>query len=155
MQNLIKLIGCLFLTLLTGGVSGWFTVRAISTWYATLHKPSFNPPNYLFGPVWTVLYILMGISFFLILQQPLTDQRRKATRIFIIQLALNFFWSIIFFNFHFIGAALIEILAMWVSIVLMIIYFYRISKLAALLQLPYLCWVSFATLLNAAILYLN
>ncbi len=155
MQKITKLIGCLFLTLLTGGISGWFTVSSIATWYATLHKPSFNPPNYLFGPVWTVLYILMGISFFLILQQPLTDQRKKATRIFIIQLALNFFWSIIFFNFHLLGIALIEILVMWFSILLMIISFHQVNKLTSLIQLPYLCWVSFATVLNAGILYLN
>jgi tryptophan-rich sensory protein len=155
MQNALKLAGCLLLTLLTGGISGWLTFHDIATWYATLHKPFFNQPNYLFGPVWSAIYTLMGVSFYLILKQPSSGTRKKAISIFIVQLVLNFFWSIIFFNFHFIGAALIEILAMWVSILLLIIYFYRVSKLASLIQLPYLCWVSFATLLNAAIFYLN
>ena len=93
-----------------------FTVNAIATWYMTLHKPSFNPPNFIFGPVWTLLYVLMGISFYLILKEPASDTRKKSIIIFITQLVFNFFWSIIFFNLHLIGAALIEIIAMWLSI---------------------------------------
>lgn len=151
----MKLIGCLLFTLSIGGISGMFTVNAIATWYMTLHKPSFNPPNFIFGPVWTLLYILMGISFYLILIQPASDSRKKAITVFIIQLVLNFFWSIIFFNFHLIGAALIEIIAMWLSILWVIKLFYGINKAASLLQIPYICWVSFATLLNASIYYLN
>ena len=124
-------------------------------WYAALHKPFFNPPNYIFGPVWTALYVLMAVSFYIILRQPPSAERRRGIAIFLVQLTLNFFWSIIFFNLHRTGTALAEVAMMWLSILAMIILFYRISKTAALLQLPYIAWVSFASLLNAAIFYLN
>jgi len=155
LKNPLLLVGCLLLTLLTGGISGFVTIQNINTWYPTLHKPFFNPPNAIFGPVWTLLYTLMGISFYLILKQPKSVARTNAIGVFTIQLVLNFFWSIIFFNFHFIALALIDIVFMWAAILLMIILFHRISRFASLLQLPYLAWVSFATLLNAAILHLN
>ena len=155
MKNALTLTGCLLLTLAVGGVSGFFTMHEITTWYAALHKPFFNPPNYLFGPVWTLLYVLMGISFYLILKQPPSTARRNVIAIFIVQLTLNFFWSIIFFNLHCTGVALGEVALMWVAILWMIILFYPISKTAALLQLPYIAWVSFAAALNAAIFCLN
>ncbi|MBK7666471.1 MAG: tryptophan-rich sensory protein [Sphingobacteriaceae bacterium] len=123
-------------------------------WYSTLSKPSFNPPNYLFGPVWTTLYILMGISFYLVYQ---ASQRKKGKVIFIFitQLVLNFFWSIIFFAWQQPGFAAIEIIAMWLSIAYMIYVYYPIHKVASLLQIPYLLWVSFATVLNISIFLLN
>ena len=155
MKNAFTFTGCLLLTLLVGGVSGYYTIGNVATWYATLHKPFFNPPNSVFGPVWTVLYILMAVSFYMVLQQPKSVMRKYAITFFIVQLTLNFFWSIIFFNLHLIGIALAEIALMWLSILWMIILFYPVSKTAALLQLPYIAWVSFATALNAAIFYLN
>ena len=155
MKNAFTFTGCLLLTLLVGGVSGYYTIANVATWYATLHKPFFNPPNSVFGPVWTVLYILMAVSFYMVLQQPKSVMRKYAITFFIVQLTLNFFWSIIFFNLHLIGIALAEIALMWLSILWMIILFYPVSKTAALLQLPYIAWVSFATALNAAIFYLN
>ena len=155
MKNFATLTGCILLTLLIGGVSGFLTVGGVANWYATLHKPFFNPPNYLFGPVWTLLYLLMGVSYYMILKQPASAARRKAILIFYAQLALNFFWSIIFFNLHFIGSALADIILMWLMILLMIVSFYPLNKAASLIQLPYLAWVSFATALNVAILYLN
>lgn len=146
---------CLLIPLAIGGLSGFATASGISDWYVTLNKPSFNPPNYLFAPVWTCLYILMGISLFIIWQSPMGQIRTNALIIFTIQILLNFLWSFLFFKFKMPGLALIEIMMIWISILAMIILFSRISKPAAYLQIPYLLWVSFATILNAAIWHLN
>lgn len=155
MKNSIKLIICITVPLLIGGISGFATATSINDWYIDINKPSFNPPNYLFGPVWTTLYILMGISFYMILQSPKTELRKKAVAIFCIQLFLNFCWSFIFFKFQLLGLAFIEIIFMLLSIITMITVFYKINKTAALLQIPYLLWVSFASVLNGSIWYLN
>lgn len=142
--------------LAVGGISGYLTTSEITTWYATLQKPSFNPPNYLFGPVWTILYIMMAISFWLIWKSDASESlKNKAILLFGIQLILNFFWSIIFFRFHQLGFAFAEIIAMWVFILLSILAFYPVSKPAAIMLIPYLCWVSFATVLNFSIWRLN
>ena len=155
MKNALILTGCILLTLLVGGLSGYLTIQGVATWYPALHKPFFNPPNTIFGPVWTFLYFLMGVSFFLVIKQPPSPARTRAIQIFILQLVANFLWSILFFNRHLIGIALADILIMLVLIYTMVVTFGRVSRLASLLQLPYLVWVSFATILNAAILYLN
>ena len=155
MSTYLKLILCLLLTLSVGAFAGIATATSINNWYITLNKPAFNPPNYLFGPVWTVLYILMGISFYMILRSGSDKNKTKAILIFSIQLFLNFCWSFLFFKFHLLGLALIEIITIWLFIILMIIQFKKVNKLAAYLQLPYLAWVSFATLLNASIWWLN
>ncbi|MBK9330682.1 MAG: tryptophan-rich sensory protein [Sphingobacteriales bacterium] len=154
MNNYLKAILSIVTCLAVGGISGYITADAIPGWYVTINKPTFNPPNWIFGPVWTTLYIMMGIAFFLIWksQSPL---KHKAKLIFAVQLILNFFWSILFFNFHLLGFALIEILCMWLFILLSIISFYPVSKLAAYLLIPYLLWVSFASILNFAIWQLN
>lgn len=154
MKKVLLFFGCLLLTLLTGSVSGLLTANEIRNWYSTLHKPAFNPPNWVFGPVWTILYLLMGISLFMILQTNI-KLKHNAIILFSAQLVLNFFWSIIFFNLHLIGAAFIEILILWACILLMVVQFYKIRKAAALLQLPYLAWVSFASLLNFAVWMIN
>ncbi len=155
MNRYLKLALCILLPLMVGGISGFATATSINTWYVTLNKPFFNPPNYLFGPVWTTLYILMGISLYLILQTPKNELRKKAITIFAVQLFLNFWWSFIFFKFQYLGVALIEIITMWIYILMMIIYFRKIHKTAAYLQIPYLIWVSFATLLNTSLWWLN
>lgn len=156
MNNIIKLIICILVCLAVGGISGYFTSTEIPTWYSTINKPSFNPPNWIFGPVWTTLYILMGISFWLIWKSDVsTEVKNKAMLFFAIQLVLNFFWSIIFFSFHQTGFAFIEIIVMWIFILLSILSFYPISKTAAYLLIPYLLWVSFASVLNFAIWKLN
>jgi benzodiazapine receptor len=155
MKKRIKLLLCILLPLVVGGISGYFTAGNITTWYTTLHKPSFNPPNYLFGPVWTSLYTLMGISFYLVLNKAKAADTFKLTGIFIVQLLLNFLWSFIFFKFHQLGFALLEIILLWVSILSMIILFYKTSKWAALINIPYLLWVSFATILNLSFYLLN
>ncbi len=155
MRRLISLTSCILLTMSVGGLSGYATLDGVTGWYTTLNKPSFNPPNYLFGPVWSLLYLLMGISLFLILRAKKSPARSKSIAAFTVQLILNFFWSIIFFRFHAVGIALVEIVLMWLAILAMIVISYRVNKPASLLQIPYICWVSFATLLNAAIYYLN
>jgi translocator protein len=152
----IKFIVSLLVPLAVGGIAGWLTVPEIAGWYAGLNKPSFNPPNYLFGPVWTSLYALMGIAFFLVWKADADEGLKKtAMMLFAVQLVLNFFWSLIFFNAHQVGWALVEIVAMWLFILLTIFSFGKISSLAAWLLVPYICWVSFATILNAALWKLN
>jgi tryptophan-rich sensory protein len=153
MNKSIKLTLCILLPLLVGGISGYFTSQSIPNWYVYLNKPSFNPPNYLFGPVWTLLYILMGISFYLVIIKPKVSW--LIVGIFLTQLILNFFWSFIFFNYHKLGLALVEIIILWVSILVMIILFYKTNKWAAILNISYLLWVSFATILNYSIYRLN
>jgi len=155
MNNSIKLILCLLFTIGVGSLGSVFTVAEIPNWYASLQKPSFNPPNWIFGPAWTILYTLMGVALYLVWKKPKSKDRNTAILFFMIQFTLNFFWSIIFFKYHLIGWALVEILVMWVSILLTIIFFWKNSTLAAALLIPYLAWVSFATLLNAAIMKLN
>jgi len=153
--NIIKLIVSLFLPLSVGAVAGMFTSQAVPTWYASLNRPFFSPPNWVFGPVWTSLYILLGISFFLIWKEEASKERDLAIKVFSIQLFLNFAWSFIFFYFNLIGAALIEIILLWISIALMIYLFYKIKPVAAYMNIPYLLWVSFATILNAGYYFLN
>lgn len=153
--NTQKLILSLISIVGLGSLGGIFTIAEIPTWYAGLNKPSFNPPNWIFGPMWTTLYVLMGISFYLIWRLPVSVIRKKAIRVFVIQFALNFCWSIIFFSLHEIGWAFIEIIAMWVFILLTIIQFRKLSTLAAILLIPYLLWVSFASILNGSIWQLN
>ena len=140
---------------MVGSIAGMFTAQAVPEWYSTLNRPSFNPPNWVFGPVWTTLYILMGISFFLIWKQDTSQERNRAIILFFVQLLFNFVWSFFFFYFKMIGFALVDIILLWTSIVMMIILFYKIKRVAAYINIPYLLWVSFATILNAAYYFLN
>jgi translocator protein len=153
--NIMKLAGCIALPLITGCIIGYIIKDDISTWYAQLQRPVFDPPNWVFAPVWTLLYILMGISYYMILELKPGETRSKSLMIFYIQLALNFFWSLIFFSFHRPAAALFEIALLRASILLMIILFRRLKPVAAYLQAPYLLWVSFAALLNAGVWMMN
>ena len=152
---IIKLVTSLILTLGVGAIAGIFTSSAVTGWYTTLHKPSFNPPDWLFGPVWTVLYIIMGISLFMIWKLEPSRERNIALLLFMFQLIANFCWSFIFFHFKLIGPALIDIIVLWISIVVMLVMFYTIKPLAAYLNIPYLLWVSFASILNGAYYFLN
>ena len=153
--NTQKLIISIISTVGLGSLGGIFTIAEIPTWYAGLNKPSFNPPNWIFGPMWTTLYVLMGISFYLIWKRPISLERSLAIRLFIIQFILNFCWSILFFYMHQIGWAFAEIITMWVFILLTIIQFRKLSPTAAALLIPYLLWVSFASILNGSIWQLN
>jgi len=153
--KIIKLSASVLFTVLLGGLSGIVTAAQIRTWYIFLQKPSFNPPNYLFGPVWTFLYILMGISLYLIWIQPASPKKAKAVLYFFIQFTFNICWSILFFKFHQIGWAVVEIIVMWIFILLTIVSAHKIQKKAAWLLIPYILWVSFAGVLNFGIWKLN
>jgi tryptophan-rich sensory protein len=156
MNNTIRLVISIAIPLVIGLAGGFFTAPQIPVWYAQLHKPSWNPPGWIFGPVWTLLYILMGIALFLIWKSDSTGSLRKtAILLFEMQLLLNFCWSFIFFHQHQIGWALAEIALLWVVILCTMFAFGRISSTAAWLMLPYICWVSFAAILNASIWGLN
>lgn len=155
MKKLLLLIACITVPLALGAWAGIVTSSNIASWYETLNKPSFRPPNWLFAPVWTSLYVLMGVSFFLIIQDKTSLSKRRAIQYAIIQLGFNTLWSFLFFYFHQIGIALVEIILLWLSIFMMIRAYYQINRLAAVLQIPYLAWVSFASILNAAYYFLN
>ena len=155
MKKTLTFIAFLLLPLLVGGISGFFTAEGVNTWYNTLVRPSFNPPGWVFGPVWTTLYILMGISSWRIFRLEPSRERTAALGIYFLQLVLNFCWSFIFFRYHFLSAALVEIVVLWCCILWMISRFYRLDRSAAIMNIPYLAWVSFATALNAAYALLN
>jgi tryptophan-rich sensory protein len=150
-----KLVASLLLPLAIGGIAGIFTSEAIPGWYATLYQPSFNPPNWVFGPVWTTLYIILGISLFMIWKLEAGKQRKQAILIFMAQLLLNFGWSFFFFYFKMIGVALLDIFALWIMIIVMLVHFYKLKPIAAYINIPYLVWVTFATALNLAYFFLN
>lgn len=145
------------LCLLVGYVSGNFTRSSITTWYPTLVKPFFNPPNWIFFPVWTLLYFLMGLAAGLILieMELKTQLAKKALIFFGFQLVLNALWSYLFFSLHNPFLAAIEIVILWLFIYETMEKFKQINKNAGLLLLPYLAWVSFAVLLNSSIWWLN
>jgi benzodiazapine receptor len=154
--NWLKFIITVVVSELTGIISSVFTVSAIPTWYAPLAKPTLNPPAWIFGPVWTALYLLMGIAAFLIWRKGWgQNDVRMALSIFCAQLILNAFWSIIFFGFHSPGWASAEIAVLWIAIVATIVAFAKISRPAAWLLAPYILWVSFAAYLNYSIWILN
>ncbi|MCX6720156.1 MAG: tryptophan-rich sensory protein [Candidatus Staskawiczbacteria bacterium] len=178
-NNFIKLLFSIIVCEMAGIIGSIFTVPSIKLWYATLNKPAFNPPNWIFGPVWTTLFLLMGISFYIVWSKKFAVrqsakvlkikawnrwsqklwtgswQKINVISIFILQLVLNICWSLIFFGMHLPGIAFFELLMLWFAILYTIINFHRISKLASYLLLPYLLWVTFAALLNLSISLLN
>jgi translocator protein len=150
----MKLVISILIPLALGGIAGYATSQNILTWYVTLNKPFFTPPNYLFGPVWTSLFIMMGIACYLIWQST-HESKNKALTIYVIQLALNFSWSFVFFQFHQLGLAFIIIVCMWLSIFTTIVFFRKINNIAAWLLIPYILWVSYASALNFAVWQMN
>lgn len=151
------LIFCVAVPLIAGAVGTIFTMPNISTWYAALAKPWFNPPNWVFGPVWTTLFVLMGIALYLAWSNEdfnLKD-RRQAVIVFFTQLVLNVLWSYVFFGLHSPLGGAIVIVLLWTVILFTVSKFYNISKPAGLLLLPYILWVTFAGVLNFYIWYLN
>jgi tryptophan-rich sensory protein len=156
MSTIVRFALSVTVPLAVGVLSGLATARGVQDWYPTLVKPSFNPPSWVFGPVWTVLYIMMGLAAFLVWQKGLaTDFVRTALALFILQLVLNGIWSILFFGLRAPGWAFVEIVVLWVAIFLTLIYFWRVTAPAGILLAPYLAWVSFATVLNGSIWFLN
>ena len=155
-MNVIKLAASIGLCLIAGALGSMFTTPQIPGWYADLAKPSFNPPNWLFGPVWTALYVMMGISLFLVWRAGFAERRvQLAVGFFIAQLACNVLWSYAFFGRQSPLAGLVVIIALWILIVITMIASAPVSKAAALLLIPYLLWVSFASILNASLWRLN
>ena len=155
-KNIIAFIICLAIPQLAGGLGALFTSANIPTWYASIARPELAPPNWIFGPVWTALFLLMGIALFLVWKRGQQGVWvTGALAIFGIQLALNILWSVLFFGLQSPGLALIEIGVLWVAILATIISFSGISRIAGLLLVPYLAWVSFASYLNYAIWTLN
>ena len=149
----VKLISSVLICQSAGIIGSFFTVSSVSTWYVTLHKPFFNPPAWVFGPVWITLYLLMGISLYLIWNSK--KKSKPAMVFFSVQLVLNSLWSILFFGLQNPLFAGIEIIILWIAILLTIVSFYKISRTAAYLLIPYILWVSFAAVLNFSIIYLN
>jgi tryptophan-rich sensory protein len=154
-QQIIQILSFIIGCLLVGFLSSFFAGNTIAATYATLSKPFFAPPANVFGPAWTILYVLMGISVYLIWQEKENHDISSAIKFFVIQLILNFFWTIIFFRWNNLGFAFYEILVLLVSIGLTIFYFKKISKTAAYLLLPYVLWVLYATILTFSIWNLN
>jgi tryptophan-rich sensory protein len=153
---LIKAIFCILLCLSAGGIGSAFTASAIPEWYATLAKPSFSPPNWIFAPAWTILYILMGLAAALVWQKGLQNPKvRTALVIFLLQLILNLIWSVLFFGLRSPLYGLVDILFLWAMILVTIAHFSRVSTLAASLLIPYILWVTFAAGLNLGIFLLN
>ena len=154
--QLFPFLTSLVITLAIGFAASLFTRPQIAGWYNTLNKPTFNPPPWLFAPVWTALYIMIALAAYLVWQQRNSSKTYKITAsIYIVQLAFNFLWSMVFFGLHGILPALFVILLLWVSIILNIRWFKKYSKTAAWLLAPYLLWVSFASILNLSIYLLN
>ncbi|MFC1978079.1 TspO/MBR family protein [Chloroflexota bacterium] len=155
-QYIIKLVVSVIVCQFAGLVGSIFTTPVISTWYATLDKPSFTPPNWLFAPAWITLYLLMAVSASIVWQRGLGERPvRTSLVIFLIQLTLNALWSVVFFGLQSPLFGIIVIVALWTVILLTIIKFFRISIPAGVLLLPYIGWVTFAATLNVSIFILN
>jgi benzodiazapine receptor len=153
MKSLLAFFAVVFLV---SGISGLVTAPSVASWYQTLSKPAHNPPDWVFGPVWTTLYIMIAISGWLVWQKLQTPKlATPQMRVYGANLLANFLWSILFFGLQNPLLAFIDINLMLALITANIFYFYKISKTAAYLQIPYLLWVAYATTLNGAIVWLN
>jgi len=156
MKRLGTYIVWILLSELAGVLGGLATAPAIPTWYATLVKPTWTPPGWVFGPVWTVLYALMGIAAARVwIRHRQTSAGKRSLALFGAQLALNAEWPVLFFGLKAPGAALVSIVILWATILALIVRWWRLERTSAALLIPYLAWVSFATALNAAIVRLN
>jgi len=154
-RKIILFIYSVFVSYLAGIIGSFFTFSQITDWYVTLEKPIFSPPNWVFGPVWNTLYLLMGIALFLVLVSKKSKDRSLGIKVFYFQLILNALWSIVFFGMENIELALLVIIVLWGSIFMTIKIFYKVNKTAANLLLPYIIWVTIASLLNLGIVLLN
>lgn len=154
LSSFLKLILYITICLIIGSSGAYFTAQSINTWYPTLVKPSFNPPNYLFGPVWTSIFILLGICLWGILKSKHIESK-TALNLFILQFVFNILWSYFFFGLRSPGLAMLDIILLLTSISFFIYHLSKIAKWLAYTQLLYLGWVVFASVLNAAIFFLN
>ncbi|CAN5741898.1 tryptophan-rich sensory protein [soil metagenome] len=153
--DLLALVLFVALSLGIGALGGAVTATSVNTWYAELAKPSFNPPNALFAPVWTVLQVLMGVAAWRVWRAADRDTRRGPLTLFGLQLALNLGWSTVFFGLQKIGAAVATIFVLDVAVLVTLLSFRAVDRLAGLLMLPYLAWILFATVLNIALWRIN
>ena len=155
-RSLGLLVLCIAVPLIIGIIGSVFTMPEVGNWYAGLLKPSFNPPAWIFGPVWTLLYILMGISLWLVLRDGMSSRPvQQAVALFAVQLGLNLAWSILFFGMHLIFVAFIEILILFAFIAATAFTFKKINPTAGWLFVPYLCWTAFASILTGTLWLLN
>jgi translocator protein len=152
-KDWLVLVGLLALCFAVAGIAGRVTATSIATWYPALAKPWFTPPDWLFAPVWSVLYAMMALAAWLVWRR--AGWRSAALRLFFLQLALNLAWSVLFFGLQLIGAALVEILLLLALIAATTWAFWRVDRRAGLLLVPYLLWLGYASLLNGAIWLLN
>jgi benzodiazapine receptor len=156
MRKSVGIVAAIVICELAGLLGSVFTMPSIPGWYAGLAKPSFSPPNWIFGPVWTVLFALMGLAAYLVYEKGYKKPEvRRALTVFGVQLLLNVLWSVVFFGAHMILGALVIIVLLWAAILATILGFRGISKAAAGLLVPYILWVSFATVLNISLYVLN
>ncbi len=153
-NSALKFIISIVICELAGVIGLLFTSSSVSTWYATLPKPALNPPAWVFGPVWTTLYLLMGVSLWYVWKSN-SSEKKRALSLFVVQLVLNAIWTPVFFGAHSVGNAFAVIVLLWAAIVMTILIFRKVSKTAAWLLVPYILWVSFALYLNYAIWLLN
>ncbi len=153
--DIAMLVVAIAICFAAAGLGSMATASGLDDWFADLEKPSFNPPNWIFAPVWTILYLMMAVAAWLVWQQAGFRNARLALSWFVVQLGLNLFWSVLFFGMREPGLAAIEMVLLWISIAVTISVFARHRPLAAWLMAPYLLWVSFAALLNFSIWWLN
>ncbi len=156
MKTFLKLAVSISVPLAVGVLSGVATARGVTEWYPTLTRPAFTPPSWIFGPVWTLLYLMMGFAAFLVWQWGLEAAGvRVALVAFLVQLALNGLWSLLFFGLRAPGAAFVDIILLWLAIAVTTWLFWRVVHVAGALMVPYLAWVTFAAVLNGSIWSLN
>jgi len=153
--NIFRFIASLIICQLAGVIGSVFTTPAISGWYASLEKPAFNPPNWIFAPVWIFLYLLMGVTLYILWQNLPKKEAKIALVFFAIQLVLNVLWSVVFFGLELPLLAFLEIIILWIFILLTMIKSSRVSKMPVYLLLPYILWVNFAAILNFFLWRLN
>jgi translocator protein len=150
-----KLVVSIAIPLIAGALGSVFTTPAVKSWYLTINKPAWNPPSWVFAPVWTTLFVMMGVALYLVWSKKMNKGVRLALNIFAAQLALNVFWSVIFFGWESFWLAYAEIILLWIFILLTIVKFWKVDKTAGWLLLPYILWVSFASFLNLTVARLN
>lgn len=154
-DGLIALAAFAGATLFVYVVSGLVTASSVGGWYQTLNKPSFNPPDWVFAPVWSALYVMIAAAGWMAWRRARNHQRRRVVTAWGLQLALNFLWSMLFFGLQWVGITLINIVLLWAAILWTIVVFWPVQRLAAVLLIPYAAWVAFAIALNGAIWWLN
>lgn len=154
-RDVLGLVLFLLLCLAVSGIGGAITATSVDTWYQALEKPPFNPPDWVFAPVWTLIYLLMAVAGWRIWRTPASAARGNALLLFAVQLVLNLVWSLVFFGFQQIGMALVEIATLLAAILANSIVFWRIDRAAGVLFVPYVLWVAYATVLNLSLWVLN